>query len=358
MLKVSHVVEDFSAANAGVTAAVQHLTALLSARRVQTTVVSPDDHDGFGRRWRYDRAIGDLVAREVERGAVIHVHGVWMHTQWRAAKECGAKGTPFILSPHNMLGGWLWKRGLLRRVKKEVYWRAVGYPVFRHVSAVHALTEHERQVLQQGFFKTQRIEVIPNAIDVTEADRKAMGSSVEDQRPFFLFLGRLHPVKGLDLLLEAFAALDTAFELWIVGPLTNSTYERTLVDKAKRCGRKNRVRFVGRVHAHDKWMVLRKAWCLCAPSFSEGLSMSALEALASSTPVISTPAAGLADLEEGGGVVCEPSVDAIRQALIQAAAWSIAERKLRGQRARALALRSYAPDVVAPRYVSLYESLL
>ena len=86
--------------------------------------------------------------------------------------------------------------------------------------------------------------------------------------------------------------------------------------------------------------------------------MSALEALASSTPVISTPGAGLLKLEQAGGFVCQPNVDAIREALARASGWSIAERTVRGQRARALALTSYAPNVVAPQYVSLYQSVL
>jgi len=86
--------------------------------------------------------------------------------------------------------------------------------------------------------------------------------------------------------------------------------------------------------------------------------MSALEALACGTPVITTPAAGLADAERGGGVLAEPTVDAIEDALRKASDWSLEDRRLRGAQARAVALDTYAPAVVGPKYVSMYQSLM
>ena len=86
--------------------------------------------------------------------------------------------------------------------------------------------------------------------------------------------------------------------------------------------------------------------------------MSALESLACSTPVITTPAAGLADAERGGGILAKPTVEAIEEALRRAADWSVEERRLRGVQARGVALDTYAPAVVGPKYVSMYQSLM
>jgi glycosyltransferase involved in cell wall biosynthesis len=85
--------------------------------------------------------------------------------------------------------------------------------------------------------------------------------------------------------------------------------------------------------------------------------MSALEALACSTPVLTTPGAGLAGAARGGGIVVEPTVDAVEEALRQAADWSEDERRQRGMKARAVALDTYSPDVLRPQYLSLYRSL-
>jgi glycosyltransferase involved in cell wall biosynthesis len=246
---------------------------------------------------------------------------------------------------------------MIRWLKKAAYWKAFAYPAFRHAAVVHALTDSERDILREGFFESQRIEVIPNSVDVHEAERRTQRRAVETTRPYFLFLGRLHPVKGLELLIEAFDRLSDSPELWIGGATTDPSYDSALREQAARSDRSSGIRFLGNVDGEIKWGLLKGAWCLCAPSYSEGLSMSALEALACGTPVITTRAAGLADAERGGGLLVEPTMEAIEEALRRASGWSVEERNRRGAQARALALDTYAPAVVGPKYVSMYQSL-
>lgn len=233
----------------------------------------------------------------------------------------------------------------------------LGYPAFRHAAVVHALTDFERDTLRNGFFESQRIDVIPNPIDIHEADSRAPGRTVDTARPYILFLGRLHPVKGLDLLIDAFCRLAHAPELWIAGAATDVSYESALRERASRGAHPTTIRFLGIAEGNEKWKLLKEAWCLCAPSYSEGLSMSALESLACGTPVITTRAAGLVDAERGGGILAEPTVDAIEDALRKVSGWSVEERKRRGVLARTVALDTYAPAVVGPKYVSMYKSL-
>jgi glycosyltransferase involved in cell wall biosynthesis len=168
----------------------------------------------------------------------------------------------------------------------------------------------------------------------------------------------MHPVKGLELLIHAFSRLGDAPELWIGGGANDPSYEIALREQAARSDRAGAIRFLGKVNGEEKWRLLKGAWCLCAPSFSEGLSMSALEALACATPVITTPAAGLADTERGGGILAEPTTEAIEQALRKASSWSVKDREMRGGRARAVAVDTFSPAVVGSKYVAMYRSLV
>jgi glycosyltransferase involved in cell wall biosynthesis len=367
------VVEDFSPANTGVTAAVRELIALMQRYGVESDVFTAsndavanfqDIHTvsapllGLGRIWRRAPSLRECLLKAIGTGAIPHIHGLWMYPQWMAARECAARAHPFVITPHNMLGGWLWQRGMIRHAKKAAYWKFLAFPAFRNASVVHALTDFERATLRDGFFESQRIEVIPNPIDAHEVDRRAPGRTVDTVRPYFLFLGRLHPVKGIELLIDAFSRLADAPELWIAGSATDLAYEAALRQRAARSARPGAIRFLGAVAAEEKWGLLKAAWCLCAPSHSEGLSMSALESLACSTPVITTPAAGLADTERGGGILAKPTVEAIEEALRRAADWSVEDRKLRGAQARGVAVDTYAPAIVGPKYMSMYQSLM
>jgi glycosyltransferase involved in cell wall biosynthesis len=373
MLSLAHVVENFSPANKGVTTAVSELVTCMQRHGVTSQVFAPGHAvieseqeirtvsaplGGLGRVWRWAPSLREDLLKAIERGAIPHIHGLWMYPQWMAARECAARTHPFVITPHDMLGGWSWRRGMIRRAKKAAYWKYIAYPVFRHAAVVHALTHFERDRLRAGFFESQRIEVIPHAIDTWEADRRAPGQTVDTRRPYFLFLGRLHPVKGLELLIDAFSRLADAPELWIAGSATDLSYEAALRERAARGPKSGAIQFLGAVAAQEKWALLKAAWCLCAPSYSEALSMSALESMACATPVITTPAAGLADTERGGGILTEPTVDAIEDALRRASSWSIEDRKRRGAQARALAVETYSPAVIGPKYVSMYKSLM
>ena len=85
--------------------------------------------------------------------------------------------------------------------------------------------------------------------------------------------------------------------------------------------------------------------------------MSALESLACGTPVITTRAAGLADAERGGGILAEPAPEAMEHALRTASDWSVDERRQRGAQARLVAEDVYSPEVIGPKYASMYKSL-
>jgi glycosyltransferase involved in cell wall biosynthesis len=379
MRKVIHITEDLSPSGGGVTAALKELATHLASHGLAQEIVAaapraePPDPIAvpvahaplarWGRPWRHSPALpGLLRARAAESAeCVFHLHGVWMAPQWMGARMARRLRVPSVLTPHNMLGPWFWRDGHLRRAKKTAYWHLLARRELRRVTAIHALTQAERRDLER-YFPDQRIDVIPNGIDLRGVAEglAAAGPSPEPGARYVLFLGRLHPVKGLELLIDAFARVHARAPagavLVVVGAPDSPAYGRALEDRARAHGGVP-VRFVGQVPASERWRFLKHAWVVCAPSYSEGMSMAALEAMASAAPVITSHNAGLPDVPEGGGTLVTTDVAALAAALGEALAWSDEERRARGAAARTLVERRYSWDVVARQYLAFYENL-
>jgi glycosyltransferase involved in cell wall biosynthesis len=288
-----------------------------------------------------------------------------MGFQWSAAQVALKQKTATLLSPHGMLNSWHFRRRGFRELRKLVYWRTVAYPAFRHISLIHAVTPGERDELAR-WFPGQSISVIPNAIDLETLDhlRSQAGddSPPPVDEPYLLFLGRLHPVKGVELLIEAFAKsirrIKGKFRLLIVGPESDPSYAAKLKSQVRLLGVEERVTFVGPVFGpQEKLSLYRHAWAFCAPSQTEVMGLVNLEAASAQLPVVTTHGTGLWDWEEGGGLLVQPQVEDLSRALERVFSWSDRERRDRGQKLRQLVERRYAWQAVGPQWVELYANL-
>ncbi|MEY3760384.1 MAG: hypothetical protein RIR39_1875, partial [Pseudomonadota bacterium] len=153
--------------------------------------------------WRQSNALAAVV--EDFQPDVIHVHGVLVPLQ-RAAVLCALKRKiPVAISVHGMLEPWLWRqRSLVHFWMKRFYWNAVMKPVLKNVNYVHVITKQEADTLSVEFPSAPQI-LIPNAIDLAEFNPQ---QTVPDEERYILFLGRIHPKKGIGLLISAFAELE------------------------------------------------------------------------------------------------------------------------------------------------------
>ena len=375
---IFHIIEDYSPANYGVYQVVRQLTGYLTRQGYPTTILAagrtgtpvPEGVNlrefplGWGgRRWRYPRGLrAHLETLGGSAGNLVHIHGVWLASQWLAARAASRQGVPAVLTAHGMLEPWLWRDGRLRRVKKLLYWYSLAYPAFRRLPLIHAITPLERDHLAPQF-PGQRLTVIPNALDLTEADdflATHEGQSSEAAPPYLLFLGRLHPKKGLEVLIPAFgrALKGREFRLLIAGPADHKKYAHRLQALVRDWGLERQVSFLGSIFGPQKWRLYRDAWAFCAPSHSEVVGLVNLEAAAVETPVITTHETGLSDWEEGGGILVSPRVEELSQALELVFSLSEAERQQRGRRLRQLVERRYSWEVVGRQWLSLYTELL
>lgn len=369
-----HIAESIAPIAGGVPAVVRQLSERLATcdTRVQIVYATGDPIDlpagievfafaptGLGRAWELGHGLREGITQLArfagEPRSIFHIHGVWMAPQYFAARAAHAAGIPFVLTPHGMLDPWLWNnQGWRIRLKKLVYWGAVAYPVFSKATVLHALTPLERQHLSR-LFPRNRIEVIPNAIDVGDMPENPR----VERAKTLLFLGRIEPKKGVDILLRAFAnaRIDREWSLDIVGPVWTPAYSEELKKIVSAFKLEERVRFRGPLFGEDKRKVLDSAWVMVGPSHSEGLSLVNLEAAARCLPSITTPPAGLHDWESGGGLLVEPTDIAVRAAIEACCAWSTQEQRDRGQASWRLVQERYSWQAVLPMWSDLYSSL-
>lgn len=374
-LRVVHVAEDVSRIAGGVPAVVHQLSERLSRNDIPVQIVHATGDlgelppgvevftfppTGLGRLWSWGHGLRECVARLAGASnadaPVFHVHGAWSAPQYFAARAAQQAGVPFVFTAHGMLEPWLWdQQGWKIRAKKRVYWSALAYPALSKASVIHAITPLEQKHLAR-LFPNNRIEVIPNAIDVSDAENY---SQVERGKTI-LFLGRLEPKKGVDVLLRAFARAKIGKE-WsvdVVGPAWSQAYLSELKAIVDECGLGERVRFRGPLFGEEKRKLIDTAWVLAAPSHSEVVGLVNLEASARGLPTITTHQTGLYDWELGGGLLIEPNDGALGQALEAACSWSAQEQRDRGLASLRLVQQRYSWQVVMPMWIQLYSSLL
>lgn len=369
-----HVTEDHSWNNTGITRVVDLLARNMAAVGLNQTIISAGDSPipppagveavnvpipSRGLAWRWSPGFAPTLRRlsASHPRAVTHLHGLWMSEQWIAARIAHAEGVPFLITPHGMLNPWMThSQGWARRWKKQLYWRGLAHPAFRHAAVVHAVTNQERENIQK-YLPQAQVEVIPNAVDLTEIDAHLHASGDLDR--ILLFIGRIHPTKGLRTLIEAFAqaGLSREWRLLVVGPEEIPEFKAELIRRVSDLGLSERVTFQGPVFDEQKWALYRKAWAVVMPSYSEVIGMVNLESAACETPTITTVATGLEDWSDGGGILIRPEIGELAHALRQAAAWDELERMDRGRAARALVERKYSWAVVRKKWLEIYDSL-
>lgn len=264
-----------------------------------------------------------------------------------------------------MLNRWHLRRLGFKQLRKLIYWRTVAYPAFRSIPLIHAVTPRERDELAT-WFPGQGIKVIPNAIDLEAMDSLGAEAGAElspvVDEPYLLFLGRLHPVKGIELLIAAFAealaGTNGKFRLLIVGPESDPAYVAQLKSLVRLSGLEARVTFLGPVFGpREKLSLYRHAWAVCSPSQSEVMGLVNLEAASAGVPVVTTHETGLGGWEEAGGLLVHPRVEELSRALQQVFSWSPRERRDRGQKMRQLVERRYSWQAVGPQWLELYAGL-
>jgi glycosyltransferase involved in cell wall biosynthesis len=228
------------------------------------------------------------------------------------------KGIPYVIEP---MGMYL---PIDRSIAMKIIWhRTIGSAFWRDAARVIVTSELEREELLEAGVPQAKIAIRYNGIDsdltmitrVKGSFRSRWGISEEE--PVVLFLSRLIPRKGADLLIGAFARACPLFgRLVIAGPEGEAGYRAQLEECARTSGVAGRVLFTGPVYGEEKSSLLADADIFVLPSQYENFGNVAAEAMAYGVPVIITPFCGICSLVDGrAGLVVVPEKDALTLAL-------------------------------------------
>ena len=254
------------------------------------------------RGYGYNRRLVPWLKENHRNYDVVVVNGIWQYSSfgvWRALKDTP---TPYCVFTHGMLDPWFKKEYPLKHLKKWLYWPWGDYRVLRDALAVFFTTEEERRLARRSFWLYHCDEiVIPYGINGPVGDPAEQREtflrkfpSLREKRSL-LYLSRIHPKKGCDLLLHAFAKLVNSrgsspdgngdLHLVMAGP-DDSDYGRRMKSMAQTLGIGDRVTWTGMLAGDLKWGAFHSADVFVLPSHQENFGIAVAEALACGLPVL------------------------------------------------------------------------
>lgn len=286
---------------------------------------------------------------------LIHNHGLWMMPNIYPGWVAGRQGVPLVVSPRGTLSEWAMQSG---SSIKRVFWPWVQKPALASTTCFHATAESEYKNIRRMGFR-QPVAIIPNGIDIPDLVPKTLNESRNESRTL-LFLGRVHPIKGLDMLLPVWRAVQGRFLEWrlrIVGP-DNRGYLAEMQRLASEL-HLERVEFSGALRGEQKWQAYQEADLFVLPTYSENFGMAVAEALAAGTPAIVTRGAPWAGLEQqGAGWWIDIGVDSLVACLEDALSHSPESLAEIGQNGRRWMEAEFSWARVGQRMVETYRWIL
>ena len=289
------------------------------------------------------------------RTSIIHNHGLWTPVNYWACRAAGEFGFPLVIQPHGMLEPWaLQHKGMKKRVAMTLFQRSQ-----LHGAAVLVATSEVeyRNIRRLGI--DVPVAIVPNGVELTEHEVPAgISDRVDGSRRTVLFLSRVHPVKGLLNLVQAWAQAEHGdWQLVIAGP-DEGGYLSTVLSLVRRLHLQDSVRYVGEVSGDDKRALYRSADIFVLPTFTENFGLVVAEALSFGVPVITTRGAPWSELERFGcGWWIDIGVEPLSAALKVAMATPVDDRRAMGARGRDY-VRRFAWDNVARQMTDVYRWVL
>jgi glycosyltransferase involved in cell wall biosynthesis len=280
-----------------------------------------------------------------------HTNGLWMHCNHETCAVARQKGKPYIITPHGML----YPQALARSAWKKKMLLSLGGVDrdLRSAACIHATCKAEMEYYRQLGYGNP-VAVIPNPVPLPDFINDIQR---DDQVKRIGFLGRLHPVKNVESLLDAWILLGNKVadaQLVIMGK-GDADYEQMLKDKVASHGLDN-VKFVGFVTGREKFERLASLTALCVPSYFESFGMIVTESLSVGSPVIASLGTPWQELETCHcGRWVDNSVKTLAETIESQLALPLNQINQMGENGKALVAKKYKADKVAAMMSSLYD---
>jgi glycosyltransferase involved in cell wall biosynthesis len=293
---------------------------------------------------------------------LVHTNAIFSYTILLAYWACRRSQIPYIITPRGMLEPWALS---YKARKKRLYYALLEKPALNRANAIQMLAANEAQrtkvlnlnspfvVVPNGVHR-QDFEILPDPELFYQQFPETCGKSL------ILFLGRVDPKKGLDLLAKAFAHIYSQFphtHLVVAGP-DNVGFLPTARNYFAEAGCLDAVTFTGMLTGQLKYAALAAASIYVAPSYSEGFSMSVLEGMASGLPCVITTGCNFSEAAQAqAAYVVDVDAEAIINALMQCLQHPQQAKEM-GDRARKFILENYTWDKIATKMIAIYQAIL
>lgn len=360
MKNIYHLSENTSNTSGGLRPVIVNLDNYLNNNSLFTSSVITnykEENDKFQefvpsklKAWNYAPELKDYILSQLSNIDIFHLHGTFMHTQFIGSKIALANNRPYVLTPHGMLEPWHLND---KKFKKSIYMSLFLERMLRKANLLHAITPIEKENLYH-LTGHKNIFEIPNLIYTSNFQLETFKKTDEN---YLLFLSRIHPKKGLDILVEAMSKIeDKKIKLKVVGH--ENDYSNELKRKCASLQIENRIEFLGGVYGEEKYSLFKNARAFILPSYTEAIGMVNLEAAICETPVLTTYSTGIKhDWSKNGGILINSNVEELTKALNEITSWTEREIIDRGSMLKNYVIANYSWEKKGPLWDEFYNSI-
>ena len=312
------------------------------------------------------------IRKDIKNHDIIHIHE---HRQTLAIIACHYArkyNIPYIVQAHGSVLPFFQKEGL-----KNIFDKVFGFKILHNASCVFALTEVEKEQYIKMGVDEDKIEIVPLGINTEEYEnlpsfgkfRSKFGIGLDDK--LILFVGRIHEIKGLDLLIESFNSLlnddidgdidddiddDCSIKLAIVGP--DDGYLSTLEEKIKEYNLEDNVIITGPLYNEEKQEALVDCDLFVMPSKYESFTTSGLEAMACGKPLVLTKNNHIHDWVNGNvGLSCDDDELSLKSAISDVLFDDELSKRF-GENGKKLIREKYNWDMINKQILDIYQRFI
>lgn len=294
---------------------------------------------------------------------LVHDNALWLPHNHALAVTCRRRGIRRLVTTHGLLAPWALR---YRRIKKWVAWNLYQRADLMSADALHATSREEARDIARLDLAVP-VHVVANGLHVTaslEAAEDTVRSPRNDaakcsrSKRTACFLGRIHPVKGLPMLIDAWQRLrPTDWQLMIAGP-DEGGHQASLQSQIDRYGLSDRISFLGQIDEAGKQQLFADSEIFILPSLSESFAIVLAEAAAAGLPLLTTTAAPWPQIDEQGfGWRVEPTNQDVFSAIKEACDTDPATLAAMGRRARAFVGANYDWPQIAAQMLEVYGQI-
>lgn len=384
-MRILQVINDVNPQNGGVAEAVRLISLELERNGHTVEILSLDAPDsqyisnfpfvvnaiGPGKfRYGYTSKLRAWIRVHARRFDVAIVNGLWNHAVVGGGRTLLEQGLPYVLYTHGMLSPWFRVNYPAKHLLKQIFWSLFQGKVLTHAEKVIFTTLEEKSLVEGAFYgyEDYKKEVVtmgcsaPNLHILNEAEKK-FRSSVPSlgEAKYLLFLSRIHPVKGCDLLVQAFADFaqdNTDCHLVVAGP-DQAGLVNSLRDMATSLGIQDCLHFPGMLHDEVKWGAFLGAEAFILPSHQENFGIVVVEALGCGTPILTTNKVNIwrEIINSGAGLVEEDTQQGITELLARWGAFTLDEKNQMGICAQQCFEKHFQLEAAANGLLDILESV-